>query len=360
VRRLTIEAVALLALAAALVASGSAASTAASAQRVSIFFVRGEQLAPTKRVGSTPADAVRALFAGPTRAERRRGFRTYIPTGTEIHGVAVENGLATVDVSARFISSRAAPSLLARLAQVVRTLTGLDGTTRVQLLVDGAKVSGVFPHIPTERPITFALLQTPDVPVPKPPPTRRAAPDDRVKHAQQQLIALGYLPAGTADGRLGPVTEEATLAFQKWERLGRTGLLDRTTLARLPLAKHPLPVTRGAAGKRAEVLLDRQVALLIVGNTVVRTIAVSTGKPSTPTPPGSYRVYAKIPRWWSVPFREWLPWAVPFVGGIAFHEYSVVPEYPASHGCVRQSFAVARMTFDFAEVGMPVKVVGRT
>jgi lipoprotein-anchoring transpeptidase ErfK/SrfK len=61
-----------------------------------------------------------------------------------------------------------------------------------------------------------------------------------------------------------------------------------------------------------------------------------------------------------VPFREWLPWAVPFVGGIAFHEYSVVPEYPASHGCVRQSFAVARMTFDFAEVGMPVKVVGRT
>jgi lipoprotein-anchoring transpeptidase ErfK/SrfK len=58
-----------------------------------------------------------------------------------------------------------------------------------------------------------------------------------------------------------------------------------------------------------------------------------------------------------VPFREWLPWAVPFVGGIAFHEFGVVPTYPASHGCVRQPVAVARMTYDFAEVGMPVRVV---
>jgi len=92
----------------------------------------------------------------------------------------------------------------------------------------------------------------------------------------------------------------------------------------------------------------------------VRTIAVSSGKPSTPTPPGNYRVYAKIARWWSVPFREWLPWAVPFVGGIAFHEFLSVPVYPASHGCVRQSVTVARWTYDFAKVGMPVKVIARS
>jgi L,D-transpeptidase catalytic domain len=77
-------------------------------------------------------------------------------------------------------------------------------------------------------------------------------------------------------------------------------------------------------------LIDRQVALPIVDNKVFRAISVSTGKPSTPTPPGNYRVDAKIQRWWSVPFREWLPWAVPFVGGIAFHEFGVVPIYPAS------------------------------
>jgi lipoprotein-anchoring transpeptidase ErfK/SrfK len=129
------------------------------------------------------------------------------------------------------------------------------------------------------------------------------------------------------------------------------------TRTRLDTAQRPSPVRRGGAGKRAEVLIDRQVALLIVDNMVLHAISVSTGKPSTPTPPGNYRVYAKIPRWWSVPFREWLPWAVPFVGGIAFHQYGIVPAYPASHGCVRQPIAVARMTYDFAEIGTPVKVV---
>src|SRR5262245_23647258 len=93
---------------------------------------------------------------------------------------------------------------------------------------------------------------------------------------------------------------------------------------------------------------------------LMRTIAVSTGQPSTPTTPGSYRVYAKIPRWWSTPFREWLPWAVPFVGGIAFHEFGVVPTFPASLGCVRQATPVARWTYAFARVGMPAKVIARS
>jgi lipoprotein-anchoring transpeptidase ErfK/SrfK len=51
---------------------------------------------------------------------------------------------------------------------------------------------------------------------------------------------------------------------------------------------------------------------------------------------------------------------VPFVGGIAFHEYPVVPAYPASHGCVRQGFSIARSTYDFAEIGMPVTVVAHS
>jgi peptidoglycan hydrolase-like protein with peptidoglycan-binding domain len=351
---------ALLTIAAVLLGGGAAATSAAPARTLSIYFLRGEQLAPTQRVVSDPADAIRKLVAGPTAAEKKRALRTYIPAGTTVNAVTVADGLATVDLSARFVSGRNAESLLARLSQVVRTLTGVDGTKRVQLLIDGAKVSGVFPRVPTEAPITFALLQTPDIPLPKPPPRKLTAPDPKVKKAQQQLITLGYLPAGTADGRFGPFTEEAILAFQKWEHLNRSGLLDRATVARLPLAEHPEPVTRGAAGKRAEVLIDRQVALLIVNNEVFRVISVSSGKPSTPTPPGNYKVYAKIQRWWSVPFREWLPWALPFVGGIAFHQFNVVPTYAASHGCVRQPVAVARMTYDFADIGMPVRVIARS
>jgi lipoprotein-anchoring transpeptidase ErfK/SrfK len=108
------------------------------------------------------------------------------------------------------------------------------------------------------------------------------------------------------------------------------------------------------------VLLDRQVALAIENDRVVRTLHVSTGAPSSPTPPGDFKVYAKIPKWWSVPFREWLLWAVPFNGGIAFHELAEVPPYAASHGCVRERFVSSKWMYDFARVGMPVKVLTRS
>jgi peptidoglycan hydrolase-like protein with peptidoglycan-binding domain len=335
-------------------------ASAATARHVSVFFVRGEQLASVQRPGTTALDAMRQLVAGPTPEETRKGFRTYLPRSTRVISVDVANGIATVDVDEHFAAAGNPATLLARLAEVVRTLTGPQGATRVQLLMNGAVIAARFPGISMSRPITYRLLQTPNVPAPTPPAFRLPAPDPAVKDVQQRLIDLGYLLPGDGDGRFGPATQNAILAFQKWERLGRTGLLDDRTKARLAVALHPAPISRGAAGKRAEILLDRQVALLIVDNRVVRTIAVSTGKPSTPTPPGDYRVYAKITRWWSTPFREWLPWALPFVGGIAFHELADVPAYPASHGCVRQSYTVARWTYNFAFVGMPVKVLARS
>ena len=335
-------------------------SAAGAPSHVTVFFLRGEQLASVQRAGRTPLDAMRQLIAGPTPAELRQGYRTYLPSNTRVLRVQVANRVATVDLSERFASGSDHGSLLARLSQVVRTLTGPQGATRVQLLMNGGIIAARFPGISLSHPITFRFLQTPNVAVREPPAFRLPPPDAAVQDLQQQLIDLGYLLPGDDDGRFGPATQNAILSFQKWERLGRTGLLDSQTKARLAVATHPTPISTGAAGKRAEVLLDRQVALLIEDNNVVRTIAVSTGKASTPTPPGDYRVYAKIPRWWSTPFREWLPWALPFVGGIAFHELQDVPAYPASHGCVRQSFTVARWTYNFATIGMPVKVIARS
>jgi peptidoglycan hydrolase-like protein with peptidoglycan-binding domain len=335
-------------------------AAAADAPHVSVYFVQGEQLAPVTRKGTTALDAVRHLVAGPTRAELDRGFRTYLPAGTRVRSVTVANRIATVDLTERFLARASPESMLARLSELVRTLTGLQGTTKVQLLVNGRPTAGMFPGVSTGGPITLRFLETPNVPVPAPLRERLPPPDPAVRTAQQRLIALGYLLPGDDDGRFGPVTQNAIVAFQKWERLDRTGVLDSRTRSRFATASRPSPLTRGGTGKRAEILLDRQVTLLIDHDKVVRTIAVSSGTPSTPTPPGDYRVYAKIPRWWSVPFREWLPYALPFVGGIAFHEYGDVPPYPASHGCIRQSATVASWTYNFAFVGMPVKVIART
>ena len=301
-----------------------------AADSVPVAFLQGEQLAVVTRPGSSPTEAVRALLAGPTVAERRRGFRTYLAAGTRLHRIGVSDSLATVDLNPAFAAGTA-ERRAARLAQLLKTLTGLEGITRVQVLVDGSPPIGLVAGVSLAKPITLRLLEMPNVPVPIPP-----------------------------HGRFGPATSDALLTFQKWEHLNRTGMLDATTKAQLVTATRPLPVSTAGRGKRAEILLDRQVALLIKENTVVRAISVSTGKASTPTPPGDYHVYAKIPRWWSTPFREWLPWAVPFVGGIAFHQYEVVPTYPASHGCVRQHPNVAQWTYNFAYVGMPVKVVARS
>jgi peptidoglycan hydrolase-like protein with peptidoglycan-binding domain len=328
--------------------------------RVPVYFLQGEQLVKVTRPGSSVTDAVRQLLAGPTAREAARQIRTYVPTGTSTRRVTVDGNLVTVDVNRRFLGGPDTASRMARLAQLVGTATGHNRSLQVQLLVQGKPVSGVFPGVPTESPITFRYLQTPDKPLPPPAREKKSPVDPKLRVVQRQLIAVGYLPAGSADGRFGPQTEEALLAFQKWERLDRTGVLDAGTKTRLQTASRPTPRIAMTTGKRAEVLLDRQVALLIEDNQVVSTIAVSTGKPSTPTPPGHYRVYAKIERWWSTPFREWLPWAIPFVGGIAFHQYPVVPAYAASHGCVRQVPQVARMTYDFAEVGMPVDVIARS
>jgi len=344
----------------AAVAAIAMTATATAAPHVSVYFVQGEQLAPVARPGSTALDAVRQLIAGPTRAESLRGFRTYVPASTRVRSVTVANGIATIDLNEPFATGTSAESMLARLAELVSTATGLQRAKKVQLLVNGSTTAGMFPGVSTTGPITLRFLETPNVAVPVPPQERLPSPDPAVKATQNQLIALGYLIPGDADGRFGPATGDAILAFQKWEGLGRTGLLDRGTKSRLETATRPVPLSHGGSGKRAEILLDRQVTLLINNDKVVRTIAVSSGKPSTPTPPGDYHVYAKIPRWWSVPFREWLPYALPFVGGIAFHEFGSVPTYPASHGCVRQSVSVAPWTYAFAKVGMPVKVIGRS
>jgi lipoprotein-anchoring transpeptidase ErfK/SrfK len=333
------------------------AGAGAASPTVQVWFLQGEQLAAVQRPGSTAADAVTALLAGPTAAERAQGFRTYVPAGTKLNGVTIVNGVARVDLSLPFVLGQDAQSLDARLAQLVHTVSGVEGATSVQLLVNGGTVYGMFPGIVTSQPITLRYLETPNVPVSHPAPAPPTGSVPGLLQAQQKLVALGFLLPAAADGQNGPQTQTGVLAFQKWEGLTRDGVLGPQTLAALATAQHPVPITKGPPGKRAEVLLDRQVALAIDNNKVVRVLPVSTGKPSTPTPPGDFKVYAKIAKWWSTPFREWLLWAVPFNAGIAFHEFAEVPTYPASHGCVRQLQTTAQWMYDFSVVGMPVKVL---
>jgi Sporulation and spore germination len=130
------------------------ARTTPAAGRHAVFFLKGEQLVSVMRGGGSVADAMRQLLAGPSTAEKARGLRSYVPPKTTLRRVFVRHGLATVDVSRHFTIRGRVDSRLARLAQLVRTVSGPNTTLPVQLLVEGRKVSGVFPGVPTASPIT--------------------------------------------------------------------------------------------------------------------------------------------------------------------------------------------------------------
>ena len=62
---------------------------------------------------------------------------------------------------------------------------------------------------------------------------RRGSRGSVVKQVQTRLIQLGYLPAGSADGSFGPVTEKAVLAYQRKAGLKVDGIVGRMTIASL-------------------------------------------------------------------------------------------------------------------------------
>ena len=326
-----------------------------AAADVSVSFLQGEQLVAKKRPGSTVRQAVTALLAGPTAAERAEQVRTYIPAGTPLRAVSFANGVATVDLGERFASGRNPEDLTARIAQLVYTATSVPGVKSVQILVAGGVPLGLFPGFSLSRPVTRGQAARPVVPPPVPPAPGTTPPSEETRALQQRLADLGFLASTAVDGVAGEQTRFAVIGFQKWARLGRDGAVGPQTQAALAAAQRPVPIT-SAGGRRVEILLDRQLALAIENGAVVRALHVSTGAAATATPPGSFAVYSKQERSWSVPFHVWLPWASYFVGGIAFHEYPDVPVAPASHGCVRVPRYDAKWLFDFLSVGTPVRV----
>jgi hypothetical protein len=353
--------VAALVLAIAAAAPAAAAPAGGSqAAPVRVYYLQGEQLVAVTRPGSTVKAAVTALLAGPTPSETAKQFRTYVPSGTRLRSVRFAQGVATVDLGERFAAGRDAESLSARITQLVYTVTAVPGVKSVRLLVSGGVPLGLFPGYAFSRPVTRAQATRPIVPPPRPPPEPGGQPTTDTRALQQRLADLGFLALSAVDGVPGEETRFAVIAFQKWERLVRDGIAGPQTRAALARAGRPSPITSGGSGRRVEVLLDRQLALAIENNQVVRAIHVSTGAPGFGTPTGAYSVFRKEMRSWSVPFKVWLPWASYFVGGIAFHEYPDVPVTPASHGCIRTPRYDARWLYDFTPIGTPVSVLARS
>ena len=107
----------------------------------------------TASVGRAALDQ---LLAGPSSAEYAAGLRSLIPAGTQLLGLTIASGTATVDLSSSFTSGASPSTMPLRIAQLVYTLAQFPTVTGVQFKVDGQGVT-VLGGVPVQSPQTTAM-----------------------------------------------------------------------------------------------------------------------------------------------------------------------------------------------------------
>jgi hypothetical protein len=121
-------------------ASGPTSGVPADTATVRSYFLRNEEVGPVARASADEGvgrSAVEGLLAGPTEAEAAIGFSTAVPAGTELLDLAIEDGIATVDLSGPFASGGGSASMQGRVAQVVFTLTQFPTVDGVRFELEG-------------------------------------------------------------------------------------------------------------------------------------------------------------------------------------------------------------------------------
>jgi len=118
-----------------------------------------------------------------------------------------------------------------------------------------------------------------------------------------------------------------------------------------------------SASKRIVVDLSRQRACAYEGSRTVFCGNISSGKPGHRTPTGNFRVLEKDIDHVSSKYPEPNGGAKMHymlrvtASGIAMH-LGHVPNYPASHGCIRMQNGFAQRMYRWASVGTPIRITG--
>lgn len=185
------------------------------------------------------------------------------------------------------------------------------------------------------------------------PTLRRGSKGAAVLTVQKRLTALGYW-LGKPNGVYGDNTVHAVTALQKVAGLPRDGVLGPAT--RKALDRGTRPRARVRVGKVVEISIAKQVMIIANNGKALRIVDVSTGsnrlyKTATGgtsravTPKGTFKVQRQISTGWRKAPLGLLYRPKYFNGGIAVHGSLSVPNYPASHGCVRVTLAEMDMLY---------------
>jgi hypothetical protein len=192
---------------------------------------------------------------------------------------------------------------------------------------------------------------------------------------EEVLAAFRWQPEWDAETRL-PVLNGVKIPVALCRTLPAGGLLiSDTALAAAGVERIPLPPEKSGpvifrlgrhrlrimpAAQRAEVSLREQKLRGFQGERLVFESRVSSGRQGR-TPAGKFRAgpYKARQHFSSRYHNAPMPWSVQVNGHIFIHGFSSVPDYPASHGCIRVPLNEgnpARFFYEWVYRGTPVEV----
>lgn len=173
---------------------------------------------------------------------------------------------------------------------------------------------------------------------------------EAVKVFNKLLGALGYV--NDENHTYNSATGRAVLAFRKVNGMARKESSSPGIFKKLAKGKGGFDLKHPGAGKHVEADLSRQVMVLAKHGKVDEIYTISSGAPATPTVTGEYHFYRKDPGYNS----EGMYYSVYFVRGYATHGYYSVPDYPASHGCLRNPIPDSVHIYNWIDIGDPIYV----
>ena len=141
------------------------------------------------------------------------------------------------------------------------------------------------------------------------------------------------------------------------------GCVTMRQTTRKPATAPPIPSYGGP--RRVVVSISEQKLRAYDGGWLVFETRVSTGHEGKHTPTGHFRALDKELIHYSSRYDNApMPFSVRFHGNFYLHGFSVVPDYPASHGCIRLplregDFNPARQFYEWVRIGTRVRVSGQ-
>ena len=162
---------------------------------------------------------------------------------------------------------------------------------------------------------------------------------------KKAMRKLGFI---ANDGScFGDKTGRGVLAYRKLNEMARSMRAGKGLVKRIFAGRGGYRVRHPGAGRHVEAPLSKQVLVFAKDDKAYAIYPISSGKSSTPTVTGHFHFIRQEPGYNS----HGMYYSFYFYGGYAVHGYESVPDYPASHGCIRTFIADQPEIYNRIEFG---------